>query len=154
MSRHHYVIPMSNVIDKFQGRHGFLSNFTTARVTLDGYAYPSVENAFQAAKVADPSDRRPFLFCSAADAKKLGRRAELRPDWEEVKVDVMLGLLRQKFAEPTLRAQLLATGDSVLVEGNWWGDTFWGVCRGEGQNYLGKLLMKVREELRAEPAPA
>jgi predicted NAD-dependent protein-ADP-ribosyltransferase YbiA (DUF1768 family) len=60
----------------------------------------------------------------------------------------MRSLLRQKFAHPSMRERLLATGDEELIEGNWWGDTFWGVCNGEGQNQLGKLLMRVRHESR------
>ncbi len=62
----------------------------------------------------------------------------------------MLDLLRIKFTIPTLRERLLATGDQTLIEGNTWGDTYWGVCRGVGLNNLGTLLMQVREECRAE----
>lgn len=62
---------------------------------------------------------------------------------------VMLQLLRQKFlGDEELRRKLLRTGDAMLVEGNYWGDTYWGVCFGSGKNMLGKLLMQVREELR------
>jgi predicted NAD-dependent protein-ADP-ribosyltransferase YbiA (DUF1768 family) len=58
----------------------------------------------------------------------------------------MLNLLRQKFQNPELREKLLCTGKLELIEGNYWGDTYWGVCRGVGENRLGKLLMLVREE--------
>jgi hypothetical protein len=62
----------------------------------------------------------------------------------------MESLVKEKFTRDTeLGAKLVATGDEELVEGNYWGDTFWGVCRGVGQNHLGKILMKVREELRS-----
>lgn len=73
----------------------------------------------------------------------------MRSDWEEVKLGVMEGLLREKFSDPELRRKLLATGERELVEGNDWGDSFWGVCAGRGKNHLGRLLMKLREELRA-----
>jgi hypothetical protein len=63
-----------------------------------------------------------------------------------VKLDVMLGLLRRKFTQLDLRRQLLATGDAELIEDNDWGDHFWGVCMGVGENHLGKLLMQVRGE--------
>ena len=61
--------------------------------------------------------------------------------------------LRAKFAIPELKEMLLATGDEELIEGTWWHDQFWVVCyfdqhKGEGQNHLGKLLMKIREELK------
>ena len=55
--------------------------------------------------------------------------------------------LRQKFKYPELREQLLSTGDQELVEGNWWRDFYWGVCNGVGDNNLGKLLMKIRDDI-------
>ena len=75
---------------------------------------------------------------------------KLRPDWETEKISIMRALLRLKFADPALRAQLVATGVRPLVEGNRWGDRFWGVCGGNGQNMLGKLLMEIRAELRSQ----
>lgn len=62
----------------------------------------------------------------------------------------MWHLIKIKFDDPTLYALLLGTGDAVLIEGNTWGDTFWGVCGTKGANVLGKLLMKYREKLRLE----
>ena len=132
-------------IESFQGKHRFLSNFWPARVKLDDVEYPTVENAYQAAKTL--SGRHVFLSCRAGDAKRLGRGVTLRPDWEAVKVETMRGLLRQKFAAEPLRSMLIETGDARLVEGNTWGDRFWGVCGGAGQNMLGHLLMSVRDEL-------
>ena len=82
--------------------------------------------------------------------KKMGRSVSLRPDWEDIKDDVMLEGLYRKFTNDELAEWLLDTGDEELVEGNWWGDRYWGVCNGIGQNKLGKLLMKVREELAEE----
>ena len=86
-----------------------------------------------------------------SEAKRLGRRMRLRSDWEQVKYDVMLDVVRAKFNQhPDLAQKLLATGDEELVEGNDWGDTYWGVCNGRGKNMLGKILMRVRAELRGE----
>jgi hypothetical protein len=62
--------------------------------------------------------------------------------------------LSQKFADPTLRARLLETGDRDLIEENTWNDRFWGVCRGHGGNHLGKLLMAIRTEAQAEARAA
>jgi predicted NAD-dependent protein-ADP-ribosyltransferase YbiA (DUF1768 family) len=62
----------------------------------------------------------------------------------------MLHLLQQKFSDPVLKEKLLATGGAVLVEGNTWGDTFWGVYKRNGMNHLGRLLMKVRAECRGQ----
>jgi len=73
----------------------------------------------------------------------------MRNDWEEVKVSVMRDLIRQKFKPGSeLSDRLLDTGDWLLEEGNTWGDTFWGVCDGVGENWLGRLLMERRGELR------
>lgn len=135
-------------VAEFQGQYRFLSNFWRVPVELDGEIYPSVEHAYQAAKTVVASERE-AIRCTvkSGDAKRAGRKVTLRPDWEQVKDDVMLNLLRQKFAAGILRANLLAT-DGDLVEGNYWGDTYWGVCNGRGQNKLGRMLMQVREELR------
>lgn len=138
----------------FTGANRFLSNFWPATVTLDGVAYPSVESAYQAAKTLDLEARVPFQSASASEAKKLGKSLPMRADWEAVKLAVMEGLLRQKFADPYLREQLLATGDQLLQEGNHWGDVFWGVCRGKGLNHLGQLLMLIRDEIRFEQEQA
>lgn len=139
-------------IDKFEGVHRFLSNFYPCCVELDDEAYPSVEHAYQAAKTfsIECRERLQNHVVTAAQAKKMGKRFPLRSDWGQVKLDVMLKLLRQKFRTPRLRVNLESTGDVELVEGNWWGDTFWGVCNGVGENWLGKLLMQVREEIRNE----
>jgi ribA/ribD-fused uncharacterized protein len=124
-------------------------------ITYEGTDYPSVEHAFQAAKCRYAEDKRQFYMTSprmltAPEAKKVGGKVDLRRDWEEVKLQVMLDLLRAKFTQNrTLRQLLLSTRDATLVEGNWWGDTFWGVCNGRGENHLGKLLMQVRDELRS-----
>ncbi len=80
--------------------------------------------------------------------KSKGGIVTKRPNWDTIKLDVMLYLLRQKFSIPKLKAKLLATGDQELVEGNKWHDTFWGVCNGVGSNHLGRLLMQVRQEVK------
>lgn len=137
------------MIDSFTGPHRFLSNFFPAPVVLDGEQYRTVEHAYQAAKTIDSLERA-FVrgLARASDAKRAGKRLTLRPDWEEVKVPIMAALLRQKFATAPLRAMLLDTAHKTLIEGNEWGDQFWGVCRGRGENRLGELLMQIREELR------
>lgn len=86
-------------------------------------------------------------------AKRAGQRLALRPDWEQIKQAVMLNLQRQKYSYPELRTLLLATGNLELIEGNTWGDTYWGVCNGVGDNWLGKILMQVRAEC-VTPPPA
>jgi hypothetical protein len=135
-------------ITSFRGT--FLSNFHPCKITLDGQQYPSVEHAYQAAKTTDMA-KRGWLQAdntSAAEAKSYGKMLPLRDGWEGMKVSVMEYLLRQKFRTDTFPGQeLLRTGDVDLVEGNTWGDVFWGVCNGKGENRLGRLLMQIRKEI-------
>lgn len=137
------------VIDSFQDEYRFLSNFYPSRIYIDGVEYPTVEHAYQSRKTENPTVRELIRTArTPGEAKRMGSKVVLRSDWEEIKVDTMLNLLRLKFNLPTLNKMLLSTGNSELIEGNYWGDTFWGVCRGSGKNILGKLLMQVRQEIR------
>lgn len=138
---------MRPAITSFTGDYRFLSNFWLSPVSFEGMAFSTVEHAYQAAKTLDMDDRKRIAqLGSPGMAKRIGRLVTMRPDWEQVKLDVMLQLLLQKFQHEPLRSMLLATTNAELIEGNTWGDVFWGVCRGVGQNHLGKLLMKVRHE--------
>jgi ribA/ribD-fused uncharacterized protein len=144
-------------ITAFHGPHVFLSNFAASPVVLDGETYPTVEHAFQAAKTFDPEQRQLIRDApTPASAKRLGRSAsvDLRADWEQVKFEIMRGLLQQKFADPDLRQALLATGDAELIEGNTWHDRTWGrvLVKDQwiGKNWLGELLMAVRSEAKDE----
>jgi|ERR1051326_1585952 ribA/ribD-fused uncharacterized protein len=138
-----------DIIDDFRGPYSFLSNFFPAKVLLDGYEFASVEHAYQAAKTFDAAQRA-LIACtkSPVSAKRLGRKITMRPDWDRVKESVMLDLLRQKFQIPQLRQYLLETHNARLIEGNWWNDTYWGVCNGKGLNRLGVLLMQIRGEIQ------
>lgn len=136
------------IIDSFRDEFAFLSNFYPASVTLDNFHYRTVEHAYQAAKTFDAAQRAMIaLYSSPATAKQFGKKVTLRNDWELIKEQAMLDLLRQKFAIPELRAKLIATAKARLIEGNYWNDTYWGVCNGQGKNRLGILLMKVRDEI-------
>lgn len=140
------------MIEEFKGEHNFLSNFWRSEVTLDGQEYSTVEHAYQAAKTFIPAERRKIKEASTPGiAKKLGRKVTLRSDWDEIRLKVMEDLLRQKFTKHyNLRLSLLATGDKYLQEGNTWGDDYWGydLKLNRGENNLGKLLMKIRKELK------
>lgn len=139
-------------ITVFEGRWRCLSNFHGFHeIILDGASYPTLEHAFQASKTLDPELREAIRRVSTPGrAKGLGRKVPLRPDWDAIKIDVMRELLRQKFSYPDLAEALDATGNAELIEGNWWGDRFWGQCPvGVGENWLGRLLMEIREANRA-----
>ena len=136
-------------IERFAGPHRFLSNFYPAPLVWEGKYWPTAEHAYQAAKCRRSDQAwRIQEAPSPGAAKKMGRNVELRADWEEVKESVMLSIVRAKFENAYLRRLLLATGRAELIEGNYWGDRFWGVCRGQGENRLGKILMRVRGEIR------
>jgi len=137
----------------FFGKYRFLSNFWPAEVELDGIKFPTTEHAYQAAKTLDVDTRKQIAALEKpGEAKKFPRKKEfsLRSDWDEVKLSVMEDLLRQKFQHPELKEKLLTTGNSHLEETNTWGDVFYGVYNGVGQNHLGRLLMKIRSEIMAE----
>lgn len=140
------------MIDEFRGDYEFLSNFYPSEVVSGGITYPTVEHFFQAMKTKDPVHRKTIASQpTPSKAKYQGRSVQLRDDWESIKIAVMRGGLWIKFRDPwtDLSTKLLDTGDNFLVEGNNWGDQFWGKSGGEGQNWLGHLLMARRAELRA-----
>lgn len=144
------------MIDCFDGKFAFLSNFYLSPMTVDGIIFPTVEHLFQAAKTVSLVEREKIAAAATpGQAKRLGRNVILCDNWEEIKDDVMLNALRLKFAILPLREKLLATGNEELVEGNTWHDNIWGNCscdrckKIEGQNKLGKLLMQIREEIRS-----
>ncbi len=152
------------MIDKFRGKYFFLSNFcpVTFGIILDGVVYPTTEHAYQASKTNQQQSRAEIRDCgSAMLAKELGgllkRYGLVREDWRDVKLQYMEEFLRQKFDYPNFKKKLLATGDEDVVESNYWHDNYWGICscsechRQEPQlNHLGKLLMKIRGDLKNE----
>lgn len=135
-----------NAINEFRGKYNFLSNFYNAEIIYEGVKYQNNEAAFQAAKC--PARASEFCNLNGAEAKRLGRKVNFRSDWEAVKEKVMYEICLAKFTQhPKLKELLINTGTSELIEGNVWNDTFWGVCNNYGQNKLGKILMRIRNEL-------
>jgi len=144
---------LTDTIDKFDGTaFRFLSNFYPARVVYEGIEYPTSEHAYQAAKTLDIFQRQNVaMLRTPAEAKRYGKAVSMRPDWDDVKVDVMEEIVYAKFTQnENLMHMLVLTEDMPLIEGNSWGDTFWGVCDGVGENNLGKILMRVRDRLNTE----
>lgn len=144
-----------NKIDSFFGEYRWLSNFWPCAICWEKLWFPSVEHAYQAAKAVYNVDKDILAnsIKTAGAAKRFSRGMKIDPTFDNRKLEVMEELLRQKFrlsrSDPTsLGDKLLSTGDAELIEGNTWGDIFWGVCDGKGENHLGKLLMKIREDLK------
>ena len=145
------------MINCFDGKWAFLSNFYWNEIEHEGIVYPTNEHFFQAMKTLDNDERRQIANClTPGQAKRMGRRVALRSDWESVKEDVMFLGLCLKFADEQLADWLLETGDEELVEGTTWHDNEWGNCSCpkcaniEGKNKLGKLLMRVRDMIKEE----
>ena len=139
------------MIKEFKNQYFFLSNFYEYPIYYNKLVFCNAEAAFQAQKVINEKDQYKFINLNASQARKLGKTVQLRKDWEEIKDNVMYEIVKRKFlTNKELQQKLLETKEEELVEGNWWHDTYWGVDSktGIGQNKLGKILMKVREEVK------
>jgi len=130
---------------KFRNEFWFLSNMYPCSITYKGITYPCVETAFQAQK--DESRSAEFIGLDGFNAKKLGRRVNLRTDWNAVRVSIMKELVACKFEQHPELADRLASVKGIIAEENTWHDTFWGVCDGKGRNELGNILMQIRKEI-------
>jgi len=136
-------------ITRFKGEYTFLSNFYPSPRKIAFKKYATVEHIYQALKTTNEKDREPIRKAETpGEAKRLGRKLKLRPNWDNMKLFFMEKLLVHKFKDKKLRKKLLATGHALLIHSNTWGDTFYGVCNGKGENHLGKLLEHVREGIR------
>ena len=147
-------------VEQFSGPFKFLSNFFWSELSFEGLTYPSVEHAFQAAKLPEDQQRKSWGFTnptlSFGEAKRLGRQVPLRDDWKEIREEVMAECLRAKFETPQLREKLLLTGDRELIDGHSGSpDLIWGyhIPSKKGENRLGILLMELRYELRGTTQP-
>ena len=147
---------MARTIDRFST---MVDGVWTHSVLSNGYIEPDgsfVEAEYQAAKAVDEAERLRILSAKTpfgpGGAKRMGRETRMRDDFEEMKFQIMSELVWRKFYEHrALRDELLATGDAYLIEGNVWHDNVWGSCicgrprcLGEGQNWLGNILMTTR----------
>jgi len=146
------------IISSFSGDYAFLSNLYLWKFNYKGDWYPSAEHAYQAAKTFDPKLKWQIRVAATPKiAKQLGKTVPLIPMWDEINVGIMFEILLCKFITITgskLTEKLIDTYPNKLIEGNTWGDTYWGMVYNEntkkwvGQNKLGRLLMLIREMRR------
>jgi len=142
-------------IGPFKGDYRWLSNFWESTITIAGQEYPTVEHFYQASKTNDAGEAKRILALETpGQAKREGAYLTLREDWEEVKTSVMILATYSKYTQnPDLAKMLLKTGETKIIEVNYWCDNFWGDCRcekcidTEGLNTLGRIIMKVRKDL-------
>jgi ribA/ribD-fused uncharacterized protein len=157
-------------IDSFTDTYRFLHSYAylATPIRLWEQNWLTAEHTFHAGKTANPSD---FRFIRDAptpgEAYRRGRKIALRPDWGQVRRQIMLQVVTAKFSNPDLRGQLVATGSAPLINGNSWGDDYWGAVPttsnpvGElwqaidgtylaGYNWLGRILMMTRELMTPE----
>ena len=134
-------------IVSFTGVHFFLSNFYFTKIEFEDKLYPSIKHTYQTTKTLNQDEREQVRLCkSAGDAKRMGQKVTMREGWDNLKIPTMRQLLYKKFETGSELFNLLQrTGEATLAEGNWWGDQFWGICNGVGDNHLGKLLMEIRD---------
>jgi hypothetical protein len=146
----------TDCIYSFSGQYRFMSNFFPCPVLIRDLDFPdiwygSTEAAYQAAKTDNVLRRVLISQLRAGDAKKAGRIISLRSDWDSMKCGYMKWYVTQKFDSTELADLLISTWPARLVEGNHWGDTYWGMVMSNGswvgQNKLGEILMTVREHL-------
>ncbi|MCW9681032.1 NADAR domain-containing protein [Dolichospermum planctonicum UHCC 0167] len=140
---------------KVSDPYGCFSNFSAHGINIEGTYWPTVEHYYQAQKFVGSPDAPIISLIHAAatpeQAAALGRCHSrcLRLDWELVKTQVMrVGVLQKFMTHADIREILLLTGDNILIEDSPI-DYFWGCgADGTGENYLGKILMSVRGEIR------
>ena len=137
----------------FTGEYAFLDNRSPAPLVFEGGAYPSAEAAFQASKTADPNRRRAFQAYTGDRARERGSLITPETGWEDRQAQIMREILSAKFRQnPALAEKLLATGDALLLNLTGKKSPLWGMDRYTyaGENLLGQLLMRLREEMKEE----
>lgn len=137
-------------ISSFTVDYRWLSNFSPHGFYFHGVWFKTNEHFYQSMKTIDNEEKQEIISCDFPNcAKKLGQKCSIREDWNSIKLDIMRIGLRNKFNQnPIIKQYLIDTGDEELIEGNYWGDRYWGVCNGKGQNWLGKLLMELRTNFK------
>lgn len=157
------------MIEGFFDEHRWLSNFWEVDIKYGGVIYPTVEHYYVAMKVNEPQkvtieidkeevevymdvqQLREYIseISTPEKAKKFGKKQlKERNDWEDIKISIMEFGLRQKYNQEPFKTKLINTYPQKIIETNGWKDRFWGVYEGEGKNVLGKMIMKIRKELK------
>lgn len=129
-----------------KGEYDFLSNFYPCKIVYRGIEYSCSENFYQAMKTMDLQLREQMSKLNPSQSKKMGNSLKLRENWEQIKIDVMRLVVNKKFEQNSYLMHKLKQVKGEIVEDNFWHDRFWGRCNGVGENWLGKILMEIRDE--------
>ena len=142
---------MEHIIDEFQDEYRFLSNFYVSPFMFGNIKIETTEHLYQSLKTDDKTEKYNILKAETpGKAKRMGSKVILRDNWDKNKYEIMLICLKIKFFNKKLMKMLINTGDSALIEGNYWHDNYWGNCKCKkcvnitGKNTLGLLLMHIR----------
>ena len=144
---------MKDILTFKTDEHSWLSNMEIVDIECDGIVYKSTENFYQACKYNDIKTKQLIAKLNPYKAKKYSRNNPMtNKSFDDNKLTYMEYALTKKFSQEPFKSKLLATGGCHIEEGNWWGDTFWGVDikTRKGENNLGKLIMKIRSNLYAK----
>jgi len=123
-------------------------------IILHGVSFRTPEHLYQALKATNIEDVIIIAACETpGNAKRLGYKIKCKSDWNEIKVDCMEYVIDKQFTITSIQGQKLINSKGLIVELNYWHDNFWGDCTCKkcenikGQNNLGKILERKREEL-------
>lgn len=135
----------------FREEYAWLSNYAECKIDIKGIIYDSVEHAYLSCKLPDDEWK---ILCTRNSPRVIKQELTkrlIRPDWDDIKIDAMRYCLNEKFRQEPFRTKLIETGNQNIVEGNYWGDTFWGVDLKQdpniGENNLGRLIMSIRDNI-------
>lgn len=139
----------NKVIDGFRGEYEYLANTYNSDITYDGMTYTNAEAAYWAQRVKDKRARNKYSRLSGNKARAKAMQAIPIEDWETTKNDIMMNILRVKFNKNSeLGKKLIATNDAKIINTNTYRDDYYGVYMNKGKNILGKMLMKIRDEIK------
>lgn len=154
--------------DESKGEYRNFSNMSQHPIDIDGEKFPSVEHYFQAMKAREFKDDEMYnkivTAKTAKAVKAMGKKVKnfVKEIWDSKRDEVMEKAVHAKFTQhPELRKQLLDTGDKPIGEADP-RNLYWGIgtsvesekskypSKWRGQNRMGRLLMKIREEFLSQ----
>ena len=136
------------MINKFDNEYIVLSNYYPQNITYKGITYNCAMNAYYGQLISDNLQKKAIANATPSRALSMVINSISKIDYSQEEQDnIMYEILKVKFSDSKLKNLLLQTNQEPLNNNINWEDTYWGICNDEGDNKLGKLLMKLRDEL-------